>query len=253
MATFCTSRRSDTTLTDSTETTELRGLVALGCRILGDNGHDDYVWGHVSARDPGGRGIWMKASTYGFEEITSDHVILVSFEGEVLEGDHPRHSEWPIHTEILRARSDVGAVVHSHPPHSIAVGAAGRPLRPLSHAGTLFVPPDVPRFTKTAELIVTPEMGSDVAHAIGEQAAVMLVNHGIVTTGKDVRDAVIRAVLLEKAAHQQVLTYSMGEPTRWSDDDEALAKRRTVWAEHHLVMLWDYLCRKLGALEDARR
>ena len=40
---------------------ELRELVALGCRILGANGHDDYVWGHVSARDPDGRGIWMKA------------------------------------------------------------------------------------------------------------------------------------------------------------------------------------------------
>jgi L-ribulose-5-phosphate 4-epimerase len=232
--------------TDS-ETGALRELVALGCNILGANGHDDYVWGHVSARDPDGRGIWMKAATYGFEEITPDHVILVSFEGEVLEGDHPRHSEWPIHTEILRARSDAGAVVHSHPPHSIAVGASGKPLRPFSHAAALFVPPELPRFTKTADLIVTPEMGSDVADELGEQGAMMLVNHGIVTTGRDVRDAVIRAVLLEKAANQQILTYMLGEPSRWSSDDEALAKRRSVWAEHHLVMLWNYLQRKLVA------
>lgn len=232
-------------MTAATGTTALREMVALGCRILGANGHDDYVWGHVSARDPDGRGIWMKAATFGFEEITSDHVILVSFDGEVLEGDRPRHSEWPIHTEILRARGDLGAVVHSHPPHSIAVGASGKPLRPLSHAGALFVPPDVPRFTKTADLIVTPELGSDVAQGLGHQAAMMLVNHGIVTAGKDVRDAVIRAVLLEKAAHQQILTYALGEPARWSDDDEALAKRRSVWAEHHLVMLWEYLSRSL--------
>ena len=232
-------------MTTVTETDSLRGLVALGCKILGANGHDDYVWGHVSARDPDGRGIWMKASTYGFEEITPNHVILVSFDGEVLEGEHPRHSEWPIHTEILRAREDAGAVVHSHPPHAIAVGASGLPLRPLSHAGTLFAPPDVPRFTKTANLIVTPEMGTDVARELGDQGAMMLVNHGIVTTGKDVRDAVIRAVLLEKASHQQVLTYTLGEPARWSSDDEALAKRGTIWAEHHLVMLWDYLVRTL--------
>ncbi len=223
----------------------LRELVARGCNILGANGHDDYVWGHVSARDPQGRGIWMKASTYGFEEITANQVILVSFDGETLDGEHPRHAEWPIHTEILRARPDVGAVVHSHPAHSIAVGAAGRPLRPLSHAGTLFVPPDVPRFTKTANLILTRELGVDVAAQLGEENALLLVNHGIVTTGKDVRDAVIRAVLLEKAAHQQILTYALGEPTRWSSDEEALAKRDTVWAEHHLVMLWDYLFRTL--------
>jgi L-ribulose-5-phosphate 4-epimerase len=233
-------------VTTDPQATDLRELVALGCNILGANGHDDYVWGHVSARDPHGRGIWMKASTYGFEEITPDHVILVSFDGEVLEGDHPRHSEWPIHTEILRARQDVGAVVHSHPPHSIAVGASGRPLRPLSHAGALFVPPELPRFTKTANLIVTPSMGSDVADELGEQGAMMLVNHGIVTAGSTVQSAVIRAVLLEKASHQQILTYMLGEPTCWSSDEEALAKRETVWAEHHLVMLWDYLSRALA-------
>lgn len=232
-------------ITEPTDLTALRELVARGCNILGANGHEDYVWGHVSARDPSGRGVWMKAATYGFEEITGDHVVLVSFDGEVLHGDHPRHSEWPIHTEMLRARPDVGAVVHSHPPHSIALGATGQPLRPLSHAGTLFVPPEVPRFTKTANLIITPEMGGDVAQVIGDQHAMLLVNHGIVTTGKDVRDAVIRAVLLEKAAHQQVLTYTLGDPTRWSDDEESLAKRGTVWSEHHLVMLWDYLCRRL--------
>jgi L-fuculose-phosphate aldolase len=224
---------------------QLRELVALGCRILGANGHDDYVWGHVSARDPGGRGVWMKASTYGFEEITADHVILVGFDGEVLEGDRPRHSEWPIHTEAVRSRPDVGAVVHSHPPHSIALGAAGQPLRPLSHAGTLFVPPDVPRFTKTANLILTRELGADVAGALDGQDALLLVNHGIVTVGRDVRDAVIRAVLLEKAAHQQMLTCAFGAPKHWSSDEEAIAKRGTVWGEHHRVMLWDYLGRSL--------
>jgi L-ribulose-5-phosphate 4-epimerase len=232
-------------VTIAPDITELRELVAIGCNILGANGHEDYVWGHVSARDPQGRGIWMKAATYGFEEITADHVILVSFDGEVLEGEHPRHSEWPIHTEIIRARGDVGAVVHSHPPHSIAVGASGRPLRPLSHAGSLFVPPELPRFTKTANLIVTEEMGFDVAEELGEQGAMMLVNHGIVTAGPTVQGAVIRAVLLEKAAHQQILTYTLGEPARWSNDQEALAKRETVWAESQLAMLWDYLKRSL--------
>lgn len=232
-------------MTGSDSDHELRELVALGCRILGANGHDDYVWGHVSARDPDGRGVWMKASTFGFEEITAERIILVGFDGEVLAGDSPRHAEWPIHTELIRARPDVGSVVHSHPLHSIAIGASGQPLRPLSHAGTLFVPPEVPRFSKTAELIVSREMGADVAASLGDQQALLLVNHGIVTAGKDVRDAVIGAVLLEKAAHQQMLTHVFGGPQRWSSDEEALRKRATVWAEHHLVMLWEYLCRRL--------
>ena len=218
---------------------ELREQVALGCRILGANGHDDFVWGHVSARDPDGRGVWMKASTFGFEEITAEHVILVGFDGEVLAGEHPRHVEWPIHTETMRARPDVASVVHTHPPHSIALGASGQPLLPVSHAGTLFVPPDVPRFTRTAELIVTPELGNQVAQTLAHLHVLFLVNHGIVTAGKDVRDAVIRAVLLEKAAHQQLLVAGFGGARRWSSDEEALHKRATVWSERQRAALWD--------------
>ncbi len=223
---------------------ELREQVALGCRILAANGHDDFVWGHVSARDPQGRGAWMKASTFGFDEITAEHVILVGFDGEILAGDHPRHIEWPIHLEILKARPDLTSVVHTHPPHSIAIAASGQPLLPVSHAGTMFVPPEVPCFTRTAELIVTEELGTEVADTLAHLHALFLVNHGIVTAGATIRDAVIRAVLLEKAAHQQMLTHAFGGPRRWSDDEEALRKRATVWSERQRAALWDYLGRR---------
>ncbi|HYB28078.1 MAG TPA: class II aldolase/adducin family protein [Solirubrobacteraceae bacterium] len=129
----------------------------------------------------------------------------------------------------------------------IAIGASGQPLRPVSHAGTMFVPPDVPRYMRTAELITTERMGDDVATTLGVRHALFLVNHGIVTAGKDVRDAVIRAVLLEKAAHQQLLVHAFGGEPRWSSDEEALRKRRTVWSEQQLAALWSYLVRSLGS------
>src|SRR6266850_7241916 len=114
---------------------ELRDQVALGCRILHDEDQGDFVWGHVSARDPEGRGVWMKASTFGFDEIEREHVILVSWDGEVLEGGHRRHIEYPIHTELMRAREDVGAVVHTHAPWAVAFASMQQPLRPVSHEG----------------------------------------------------------------------------------------------------------------------
>jgi L-fuculose-phosphate aldolase len=234
-------------MTESESERGLRELVALGCRILGANGHDDYVWGHVSARDPEGRGVWMKASTFGFDEITAEHVVLVSSEGDVLVGDHPRHLEWPIHTEVMRARPDVSSVVHSHPAHSIALGASGQPLLALSHAATMFVPPDVPRYTRTGELITSVEMGQEVAAAIAQEPACLLVNHGIVTAGADVREAVIRAVVLERAAHQQMLVRAFGEVERSSPDDEALHKRATVWSDAQVGAMWAYLERRLAA------
>ena len=71
---------------------DLRELVSLGCRVLGEADQGDLIWGHVSARDPQGRGAWMKAAGLGFEEVGPEDVVLVSWDGEVLEGAGRRHA-----------------------------------------------------------------------------------------------------------------------------------------------------------------
>ncbi len=223
----------------------LRETVALGCRILGAEEQGDLVWGHVSARDPDGRGVWMKAATLGFEEVAPEHVLLVDRDGAILEGEGRRHAEYPIHTEVMAATPEVAAVVHTHAPAAVAFAALDVPLRPISHEGTLFVPPEVARFTKTGDLILTAELGRDVASAIGERNALLLVNHGIVTVGPDVPTAVMTAVLLDRACRMQLNAMAAGELRRWSDDDEAVAKRAHCYSPELLRQAWDYLGRRL--------
>jgi ribulose-5-phosphate 4-epimerase/fuculose-1-phosphate aldolase len=224
---------------------ELREQVALGCRILGLEDQGDFVWGHVSVRDPDGRGIWMKASTWGFEEIGPEHVLLVSWDGDVLEGEGRRHIEYPIHTELMRARPDVNCVVHTHASWSVAFASTHEPLRPISHEPTLFVPPDVARFTKTGDLITTPELGGDVAAAVGERNAAFMLHHGIVTCGPDVVGGVMAAVLLERACRTNLRALAGGGPKSWSSDEEALSKRERCWPPALLQQAWDYLARRL--------
>jgi ribulose-5-phosphate 4-epimerase/fuculose-1-phosphate aldolase len=226
---------------------ELRAEVALGCRILALEDQSDFVWGHVSARDPEGRGVWMKASTLGFEEIGPENVILVSWDGDVLEGDGRRHAEYPIHTELMRARDDVTSVVHTHAPWAVAFASTEQPLRAVSHEGTLFVPPGPARFTKTGDLILTPELGRDLAAAVGERNAAFMVHHGIVTCGPDVVAAVMAAVLLERACRTQIRAIAGGGPKTWSSDEEALAKREHCYPPALLRQAWDYLARRLDA------
>jgi len=187
----------------------------------------------------------MKRSAIGFEEVGETDVLLVGYDGQLLDGDGRRHAEWPIHTEIMRSRPDVGAVVHSHAPHCIAIGASAQPLRPVSHAGALFVPPDVPRFTATSDLIVTPAMGRELAQSLGDSPAALMVNHGVVVVGDDAPGAVVRAVLLEKACQHQVVTAAAGGIRLWTGDEAALAKRPTTWSAGHLQQLWAYLVRAL--------
>jgi L-fuculose-phosphate aldolase len=232
---------------NATDAAETRALVATGSQVLGAAGHNDLVWGHASARDPENRGVWMKRNAIGFEEVGADDTMLVDYEGEVLDGGGGRHAEWPIHTEVMLARDDVGGVCHTHAEHCVALAAAGDELRPISHAANLFVPPGVPRFEKTGDLIVTRELGRDVAEALGEQNALFLVNHGIITTGRTLREAVVRAIVLERACRQQLLTYGYGRWATWSSPEESLSKRNNIYPDAHLIQVWDYLVRQLPA------
>jgi L-fuculose-phosphate aldolase len=224
---------------------ELREQVAIASQVLALEDHGDLVWGHVSVRDPEGRGVWMKASTWGFEEITPDRVILLGWEGEVLAGEGRRHAEYPIHTETMRARPDVRCVVHTHAPHAVAFASLDQPLRPISHEGTFFVPPDIARFTKTGDLILTKDLGQTLAATLGRRNAALMIHHGIMTAAEEVETAVVGAILLERACWKQLLAMAAGELKSWSSDEEALTKRAHCYPPEHMRQAWAYLVRRV--------
>jgi L-fuculose-phosphate aldolase len=218
-----------------------RASIVAACRVLEGIGQGDLVWGHVSIRDDQGRGIWLKGARLGFDEVTEDDVILLSWDGEILEGAAQRHVEYAIHTEIMRARDDVNAVVHTHPLHSIAFMAQHRPLRALSHEGAQFVPPELPRFVESGELVTTAEQGAALATSLGDRHAVLMPCHGITTVGADVGEAVGAAYHLERACQIDVLA---GPDAYGSDDDEAVRKRAR--APRRFANAWEYLKRRYG-------
>jgi L-ribulose-5-phosphate 4-epimerase len=226
-------------------TDDLQRLVSLGCRVLGEAEQGDLIWGHVSARDPDGRGVWMKPSGLGFDEVRPEDVLLVSWDGEVLEGTGRRHVEYPIHTELMKARDDVASVIHTHSPAAVALGSLGVPLRAISHEANLFVPPDVARYTDTGDLILTAELGQGVAAALGERNACLLVNHGVVVAAPDVPTATVTAYLLDRACRMQLTAMAAGGWPTWSSPEESLSKREHCYADGMLRGAWDYLVRRL--------
>lgn len=222
-----------------------REQVAIASRVLASTGLTDFIWGHVSVRDPDGRGVWLKAANWGLEEIVPDRVHLVDDQGRVLYGSGECHKEYPIHTEVTAARADVGAVVHVHSPYSVALAAAGHELRPVSHAANYFGPAGVARFSLTSDLILTSDLGRAVADCLGESSAAFLVNHGVVTVGETVQTATIAAILLELACQQQLLTVAYGGWPTWTDPQESEHKRQHIYSDQSLRGLWDYLVRRL--------
>src|SRR5437868_12701283 len=79
--------------------------LAVAGRILAMEGHNDMTLGHVSFRDPDGRGVWLKKNERGLDEIFGmDDYVLIDFDGGQIEQPGNCHSEWPIHTEIMKMR-----------------------------------------------------------------------------------------------------------------------------------------------------
>jgi L-fuculose-phosphate aldolase len=213
------------------------------CQVLGWYGQEDLIWGHVGVRDPDGRGVWMKSSGFGFEEMTPDLLVLVDDAGATLAGAGRRHIEYPIYTEIMQVRPQVGAIVHTHWPQVVAFTATGMKLRPISHDATMFAP-DGPARYESGALVTTSAQGRALAECLGEHVAVLLANHGMVTVGADLAEAVVAAVMLERAARYQLLAASSNPDFGYSSEPEATAKREQHFTRANIEAAWDYLCRR---------
>lgn len=219
------------------------GLIRAG-RILVEEDQGDFIFGHVAARLPDDPGLFlMKAHTIGLEEITPDNLITLNLEAEKVAGHMPRHLEAFIHSEILRARPDVQAVVHTHAPHAVAFSSLERPLQPIGHDGAMFSG-GLPVFFETSDLIVDQQRGKAVARALGAHNALLLRNHGIVTTGRSIEEATVLALWLENACRSQLLVEACGCAKHVSTAEDAKAKIGRLMPQ--CCSVFNYLTRRLN-------
>lgn len=224
-----------------------RRLVA-ACRILEMEGHGDLTLGHVSARDPDGRGFWLKRNAIGLGEVCGPHdlVLLDTDTGAILEGSGGRHSEWHIHAEIYRRRPEIACVAHTHPKAACRLSALEADLAPATIESNYFALP-LPRFTGSTLLIKTPELGAALAAALGDAFAVLMVNHGVTFCGRSVEEATMLGVWLEGACRAQLALMAAGAPIARPSEAELETRRAQILTETHLAHSWAYLSRKLAA------
>ncbi|MDP9430357.1 MAG: class II aldolase/adducin family protein [Actinomycetota bacterium] len=232
-------------------TSGLRDLVALACRVLAFRGLAEDILGHVSVRTgedsllvrcrgPQERGLLFTAAS---------DVHAVSLDGE---GDLPEFysapNELPIHTEVLRARPDVQAVVHAHPPAVVAADLAGLSLRPI--VGAYNIPAmrmahqGIPTYPRGV-LINRPDLGRAVAATLGDRPACILRGHGIVATGGSVEQAVVRALNLDALARMTLRTSSSGAtpPELPAEDIDAMPDLGSAFND---VQVWRHNVSRLG-------
>lgn len=235
-------------MAEASPTEPLRDL-ARGHRILAMEGHEELILGHLSWRDPSGRGFWIKRHGIGMAEVWEPgDLILLAFDGERLDGTGNRHAEWPIHAEIYRARPDVASVAHTHAFHATAFSATAGPLRAVALPGTYFRE-DVPRYTDTAHLVDTPELGRAVAAALGNASAVLMRNHGVTFCGPSLDHCVSLGYFLERACRQQLVLEASGREWAGLTDEELRSKGPKLLTDATVALFWAHLNRKLDRYE----
>lgn len=225
----------------------LREKLAHAGRMLESEGQGDYCMGHVTLRlpDDPNRILMKPGGGMGLEEMTPENIITINIEGEKVAGTHARHNEVFIHTEIMRIRPEIQAVVHTHAPHAIVFSALGKSLQPVGHDGSAFFEA-LPVFAETTDLIVTQALGKAVAQCLGPHQAILLRNHGIATAGRTLEEAIWLALKLDKACWMQLVAESAGGAKLVTPPEEARAKKRINRPENH-VNLFNYLVRRQAA------
>lgn len=139
-------------------------------------------------------------------------------------GPHKPSSEWRMHLDILRARPEDGAVVHAHSVYATALSMLREEIPAAHYMIAAFGGPNV-RCTAYAPY-GTQELSDLVVEGLRERHGVLLGQHGMVVTGRDLGQAMWRAVELETLAKMYVVARSIGRPHILPDEEIALTVER---------------------------
>ena len=164
--------------------------------------------GNISARL--GDVVYMKASGICMcEAKPSDYVGVDINTGKLVDGVLKPTSETPMHLECYRVRRDVMAVVHTHPTYASAVAMQGKPFKPVNPDFVALLCGEVPLigFVKPTG----QELADAVAAKIRKSQAVMMMNHGLISVGTTLKEALYRTMFVEETAKLVVAAKTLGK------------------------------------------
>jgi L-fuculose-phosphate aldolase len=159
--------------------------------------------GNASLRLAGSDQVAITPSSVDYSYMSADDVMILNLDGDVLEGELNPSIEHPLHLAIYKVRSDVNAIVHSHCIYASVLAVLRLPLPPIidEFVRELGGQVEVADYGLTG----SNDLAENVVKALGPRNAVLLANHGGVTVGSTMDNAMQNALLLERAAHIYLL------------------------------------------------
>jgi len=191
-------------------TAALREEIVRVARALDARGLNRGSSGNVSARD--GAAMLITPSGVPPAALAPELVARMALadDGGGWEGPLAPSTEWRFHRDLLRARPEFGAIVHSHAPWSTVLAVARRPIPAIHYMIAAFGGADI-RCAGYARF-GTAALSEAVVAAMAGRHGCLMANHGMLTAGPDLSRALWLAEELEALAHQLVHALAIGGP-----------------------------------------
>ncbi|MBW0018040.1 MAG: class II aldolase/adducin family protein [Mycobacterium sp.] len=193
--------------------------LAVAFRHLAAIGFAENMAGHITWQ-PDGHGE-MLVNPWGlwWQELTASDICVVDADARVVRGRWDVTPAIHIHTELHRVRDDARVVIHNHPYYACVLAALGRLPELVHQTGSLFLD-DLCLVDEYDGEIDNPARAADLAAHIGAANLTILVNHGVIATGRTLPEAVYRAASIErvcKLAYDVLVTGREPAQMKWSD------------------------------------
>lgn len=177
-----------------------------------------YTWGNVSGIDREKGLVVIKPSGVAYEELQANSMVVLSLDGEIVEGKLKPSSDTPTHLDLYRNFSEIGGVVHTHSPHATAWAQANRDIPCLGTTHADYFYGAVPCTRSLNKNEIEHEYEKNTAQVIIERfqnldyrslPGVLAAGHGPFTWGKDALEAVHNSVVLEQIAKMALVSVQL--------------------------------------------
>lgn len=189
--------------------------LAAAFRLFSKFGFDHGEAGHITARDPEYPDhFWVNPYRMHFSQIKVSDLVLANDKGEVVEGDHEvNKAALVIHSAVHKARPDAIAAAHAHSTYGQIWSTTGKLLEPLTQDSCAFYK-DHSIFADYTGVVLEQTEGERIGEALGNYKATILRNHGLLTVGKSVEEAVWWFILMERSCREHVFAHAIGNPIK---------------------------------------
>jgi L-ribulose-5-phosphate 4-epimerase len=187
--------------------------------------------GNVSGRDPETNLVAIKPSGIPYAQLTPEKMIVVTLEGNVVDGDLVPSIDTPTHLTVYRHRPDVGGVVHTHSPYASSFAVLGQPI-PACLTTCGLVGGEIP-LGGYYPPVGDEAIGEEMLRVIGSSLAVIMRSHGVFTIGRNAAEATRVAVEVEEIAKIAHLAMLRGTPIQLTPEqvEQMILNYRTNYGQ----------------------